>query len=302
MASTMPHRTMLPYSGFTLRETALERVQAALAAVAICLFVVCGVQITVWLLMLERDGIPGPRPIPDPPLGGPILIASADFGLNSNVSDSLAIESPDDQDFRSSLQHSVLTDAIAIEQIAEFAEPVSSEPGSSLDNEQVTGESTGAFGTDATVGEGSGQAVPLHRRWVIQFGEPWTVEQYAECLDQLGIEVCAVQTDGQRIYLRNLSTNPVRQSVSSTERSRRFAAAWSDGELQQLDSILFDRAHVDVSNATIVHVFTESLVQELQKLEMRHDGLSLEQIRRTTFSVRKSGNRFQLVVVSQRQR
>ena len=296
MASVMPHRTVLPYNGFTLRETTLERVQAALLSIVVSLVIVCGTLIVTWTLMWIVVSPTGPG-IEDTVLTGPIEV-----GQEAESFLSFVIETPSDQEFVSSSRHSVFTDSQTIEQVVSFAESTSFEAASAATGSRVTGEAGSPFGTDHANGRATGRTVPLHRRWIIQFDRPWTVEDYSACLEQLGIELCAVQPGGHRIYLQNISTKPVPEQVNSAGSEDRFSAAWSDGELQQLDQALFNEAGVDVSAATVVHIFPDSLVDDLERQEVGYVGLPLPQIRRTTFAVRKTGGRFQFVVVGQRQR
>ena len=137
------------------------------------------------------------------------------------------------------------------------------------------------------------------RRWVFEVQPPRDAGSYARMLDQLGIELGAAFPDGRIVYLSHSGGQAVFRTADSAAADQRFFATWSRGELQELDEELFELAGLDVARAKVVHLFPESLEQELARRETAFAGRSADQIHRTWFEIGADGSEFGISVIRQ---
>jgi hypothetical protein len=144
--------------------------------------------------------------------------------------------------------------------------------------------------------------VPAEQRWLIQFDQQLTAGQYAAWLDQFDIELCAILPNGRMAYLSELSGDRVHRDEPASNGDTRLITEWADGQLQQLDRQFFEQAGIDVSAAVIVHRFSPQTEQLLEELEQAYQGLATENVRRTWFSVRRTGDQFEFRVIRQNRR
>ncbi len=154
------------------------------------------------------------------------------------------------------------------------------------------------------LGEGD-DVVPMHQRWELRF-QAGSLGQYAQQLDQLGIELACVGGSPDIEYATSLSKSPQKRIGAAQEANQlqRVFFAWrSDNPLKRFDEQLLSQAKIKTEGRLILKFCSQDLKERLLKLErdaLQSKGYdSVKQIARTVFETRPSANGFELAVVEQ---
>lgn len=136
-------------------------------------------------------------------------------------------------------------------------------------------------------------------RWIFEFPEDQTEEEYARLLDTLGVELATPAGAKMLAYAGQFSGRPAIRTAPFREEPRMYFC-WSDITRRALDVALLRKAGVRVINEAIVLQFLPDAVQgRLAKLEHDYRNRTPAEIRRTRFRVVRLGGGFDFEVVQQ---
>jgi hypothetical protein len=163
----------------------------------------------------------------------------------------------------------------------------------------------GGNGPGRGLGDGIGppghrEDAALERHWEVVFSRS-TLDAYAQQLDFFKIELGIILPDNKIIYVYNLAkSKPDSRVVANSAASEnRYYLTWRNGEMQQADRELSERAGVDVAESFIVKFLPPQIEARLAGLEKEYAGANATRVRKTRFGVRASGGGFQFFVLEQ---
>lgn len=143
--------------------------------------------------------------------------------------------------------------------------------------------------------------IPPEQRWLIRFADKLSLEEYARQLDFFHIELGVVLPDGRLAYLEQLATDAprVRYAVPGAKDNRLYMS-WQNGDRQAADRLLFAKAGVSVSgDSRSFHFYSAEIEKRLLQLEHDYKNRTVQQIRRTYFTIEKRGRGYEFVVIRQ---
>lgn len=138
------------------------------------------------------------------------------------------------------------------------------------------------------------------RRWEVSFDKT-SLDAYARQLDFFGIELGVLLPDGRLAYALNLTKSKPdsRFADNPHETERRYYLTWRKGSLLKADRELLSRAGIDAGNGIILKFLPPKLEAQLVALAKSHAGSKAENVVRTRFGLRPSGNGFAFFVLEQ---
>jgi hypothetical protein len=175
--------------------------------------------------------------------------------------------------------------------------------------DEARGLQVGSRGTDRRpqIGDGSGhtRGVPPNRRWEIVFEKGLTIEQYAEQLDFLKVEL-AIVSDGRLYRVSEFASgHPAVRVVEPGSTNREICFVWRDEARRQVDLTLLRRADIPSvpDGALVMHFFTASTERRMADIEREvaraRGHTTLRDVAKTRFVVRNIGGGYQLEVSEQ---
>ena len=149
----------------------------------------------------------------------------------------------------------------------------------------------GKQGDGRTKGHGPGLAGRI-RRWEFNFDRVMTVDEYATMLDSFGIELGVLRPGGKVVYVSRLSeeTPLVREGVSAEE--NRYYTTWIDGDRENADRELLDKAGVDHRGRIILKFLPPQLEAELAAMEKAKAGDREPNIKGSYFRVVREDGKY----------
>lgn len=298
MSEVLSHRELRTVNGrlSSLAETRFDKVMSSQITLLLSLSLLVMALFAVWMC----------RPVSDSAsqqfqAGG--LVSADSPQADSSLLD---VVSPQvDQADRSLINDQVevdltqLTDHVAL--MADSASQVATVSESLGDRESgVPDAAEGSGGQPFGQGASNRSGLPREQRWLIEYSEQADLKSYAAMLTSFNIEIAAVYSDGRLVYLAQpgAESRIVQSSVGTDD--QRLMMSWADGGRRVADLALLESAGVDdADKALVVHFFPEEVEQQLKRLELEFGGHSESIIRRTLFSVRRSGGGFEFFVVRQ---
>jgi hypothetical protein len=280
-----------------MHETRYDLASSALIAGAVGLGALVALLIAVWLSNL----------LPENVTLTPMMEAGDGGWEDGDPNETLNVESPEDPTDDPSLSNDqqetqleqVLEQVIQVsDSAAQLTAPTEFSDSSSGGN-PGSAEGTGGrpYGSG---GPGRGGA-KREQRWFVQFADKGDLKSYARQLDFFGIELGVVFRDGRIIYVKNLSTSPVKREERVSSDDQRLFMNWEGGDRIKADRELLASVGVaDAENGTILHFYPTQTEQMLARLEQDYANRPPEQIRRTYFQVKRDGNAFEFTVSSQK--
>jgi hypothetical protein len=150
------------------------------------------------------------------------------------------------------------------------------------------------------LGFGSGDGgVARELRWSIMYKEGQTVDDYAQQLDALGVELAVVANPEQLLYITNLSSPTPTKRYGLGRSDHRLYFLWQGRGRKQSDIALFRKAGVEVGEENVFQFYSPASEQRLAELEVKYRGRNPGEIRVTRFQVVPKGERFDFEVVAQ---
>lgn len=299
MATTVPDRKARHVTGRVpvMTETKYDLAASALIALAVLLGAFVAVLIAIWLSNL----------IPTKVTLAPFLEAGDGGWEDGDPNESLNVESPEDPSDDPSLSND--QQETQMEQVLEQVVTVSDTAAALVAPNQFS-DATGGGNPGSAVGTGGrpyGSGGPgrggakREQRWFVQFAEKGDLRSYARQLDHFGIELGVAFKDGRIVYVGSLSTTPQKREERVSAGDKRLFMNWQGGDRIKADIELLEKAGVpDAKSGTILHFYPRETEESLARLENAYANRPPEQIRRTYFQVRKTGNSFEFVVSSQK--
>lgn len=149
-------------------------------------------------------------------------------------------------------------------------------------------------------GPGDGPGIPRHLRWEIVYESGSTLDAYARALDEFGIELGVLESDGQVTYVGELSSEKPNVRTSGTSGEQRLHFAWKKSPRQQADQELLKKAGVAWNGRPILQFIPADVENQMANLErIKADGRPVERIRKTIFGVRQQGQTHAFYVIKQ---
>jgi hypothetical protein len=136
-------------------------------------------------------------------------------------------------------------------------------------------------------------------RWSIYFPEGITTEEYAELLDQFGIELGVLQPGGQVLYASQLNEDVPATRTGAAGDEGRMYLSWTRGDLADADRTLLIKADIDPGTLPVLHFLPAELEVTLSSVERESGGLRSAQIARTQFGLRRVNGTWQFFVLEQ---
>ncbi len=160
----------------------------------------------------------------------------------------------------------------------------------------------GGFGDGRGLGHGPGKG-GRPRNWEIYFQKGSTLDLYARQLDYFGIEIGMVRPGSKIEYAFNFthSKPDTRTITEAYKNEKRYWLRWTQGDLEQADRELVEKAGLDPSGWLFKFVPLET-EKKLWYLEQTQAGVGTERaksIKRTRFGVRTTGSGFEFFVLEQ---
>lgn len=280
-------------------ETFFEVATSAQIAIVWALAAFAGLLIAIWLsnLIPEEDIIE-------------VVMTSGDGGFEDGDPDESldveSIEDPTDDPSVSNDQDMVQLEEIT-EQVVTLSETASAltQPNAYTDP-NAGGNPGSAEGTGGrplgTGGKGRG-GTKREQRWVVEFADKGNLKSYARQLDFFNIEIGCAFTDGRIFYVKGMSGNAVKREARLSGDDKRLYMNWQGGERVKADLELLSKAGVpDPSSGTVLHFYDPATEQIMARVELKYADKPIEQIRRTYFQVRRSGNGYEFFVTDQKLR
>lgn len=221
------------------------------------------------------------------------------------------VESPEDASEDPSLANEE-TDVTELEEVIEqISDVVDDAAAITAPNESASSRNTGPDVADGTggrplgTGGGGRGGTKREQRWIVEFADKGDLNGYAAQLDFFGIELAALfPSEGRLVYMSNMredrpSTREIGENAGSGE--QRMSLSWADGseERRQADVELFQKAGVDASSAAILHFYPAETENMMATIEQEYGGRAVEEIRKTYFRVRRTGNSYEFYVQKQ---
>ncbi len=272
-----------------LQITRYEKFVAALMTTATAASAMFVLAVVVW----GMNAIPAASgPLPPPGIERP-LSQDADPALSESI-----VESPEAVENDQSVSNEQPA-ATSLEEI-ENVEAVAAEAGSVSPPNEITpaqtslpNEATGTGGQPIGGGNEKGSSTFSNQRlsrWVFEYRNVESVDQYARWLEALEIQPAAVFTGtGRIVYLSELTASvPQTKSMNQSEVGveNRFHISWESdsADFQKADQELFHRAEIDVLDSKIYHFVSAATEAHLAKLGriLRETQMSLRSVEPTS--------------------
>ncbi|MEQ9408332.1 MAG: hypothetical protein RIK87_11425 [Fuerstiella sp.] len=301
MPTTVPDRKSRHVTGRVpvMSVTSYDIATSAQIAGAIGLAAFAALLIAIWLsnLLPENTVVP-------------VEMTSGDGGWeDGDPNESLDVESPEDPSDDPSLSND--QNVSQLEQITEQVMTLSESAASLTQPNTFTDPSGGGNPGSAegsggrpygSGGPGSG-GTKREQRWVVEFADQGNLKSYARQLDAFKIELACAFKDGRIYYLSSMSTSPVLREARLSADDQRLFMNWEGGDRVKADLELLTKAGVpDAASGKVLHFYDPATEQMMARLEQEYGNKPLEQIRRTYFEVKRSGNGYEFVVVNQKLR
>ena len=150
-------------------------------------------------------------------------------------------------------------------------------------------------------GQGGNASVPRWERWEVRFNTT-SLGAYGKQLDSLDIELGAVGGGRDQIdYAADFGKATPSRRAGPTAAEKRLYMSYRSGQLKEFDRQLLAKAGIPTRNRMVLQFYPRNLENTLASLEMQKaGGRPLKSIRKTVFSLRKAGNRYQFEVTEQR--
>ncbi len=174
----------------------------------------------------------------------------------------------------------------ALETVSEVVSAQPVEPELDLSDRRPAGRGTGR-GRGMGSGEGDGQGVPREERWELLYPSA-SLAEYARQLDYFGIELAAVGGGQSQVDYAFHLAKPKPDRRQGTDDSRLYFRWSRESATKEADQQLLQRAGIDVRNRIILKFIPPKLENQCALLErdfLRGKNLTLDQVRRTVFSV-----------------
>ena len=157
----------------------------------------------------------------------------------------------------------------------------------------------GKRGDGRTKGEGFGQTGGRQRRWEFLFEKGITVPEYARMLDHFGIELGVLRPGSVVVYVSHLTAvqPTVREGVTVDE--KRYYLTWAKSDADSSDRELLEKAGVTIKGSPILKFLPSPLEVELETLEREKAGVRANDVRITSFGVKRQGGTPRFVVLDQ---
>lgn len=262
-----------------ISETRHERVNAAVWTAFLGLLGLCVAFATLWLMMPEKVIARTP---PEEIIH---IIEKSDPNYDLKP---IVLESPEDQQTNELQTSENLQDLMSTVQSTDLVSQTAT-ASAGLEGEPEKGESV-----DGTGDSIESRQIITRGTWLFEISVPLTRTEYIQLLDQMGLQLAAVYSDGRVVYLDNLSGTPSTKTDLAAKENR-FYTQWNNGNLLQFDRDMFAEAGVDVSSAKLVQLFSPELEGRLQQLAAE----ASEQPKadhRTWFRLVRSGSGFEFQV------
>ncbi|MBI1900502.1 MAG: hypothetical protein HYS13_05235 [Planctomycetia bacterium] len=131
--------------------------------------------------------------------------------------------------------------------------------------------------------------VPVSRRWEFVLPEGITVGEYADYLDELGMELAVLMDDGKIEYVAKLAqAMPTRRQGTTAAETRPYLT-WQRGDLIEADRQILAKAGLEAAQRIVLHFWPQGAQDKLAQLEKAFQNRSADQIFRTRFGVRRAG-------------
>jgi len=154
-------------------------------------------------------------------------------------------------------------------------------------------------------GDGDLNVIPRVERWRIRLTEN-NVDGFARLLDDMQIEIGALGGGIKSVdYATGLSGAIKKRSVEGGKNEKRLFFAPTDKQSELWTRQLLGKANIQTQGRVILHFYSvkaENLLAEVENAAFQKAGKRLDEVRRTYFSVRRSGGSFQFVVDKQEYR
>jgi len=156
----------------------------------------------------------------------------------------------------------------------------------------------GRGGPGLGYGPGDG-GVAREQRWSIMYKEGQTVEDYAQQLDALGVELAVVANAEQLLYITDLSSPAPTKRYGIGRSDHRLYFLWQGRGRKQSDIALFRKAGVEVGAENVFQFYSVNAERRLAELEVKYKGRNAGEIRVTRFQVVHKGESYDFEVVAQ---
>ena len=278
-----------------LRTTTYDRSSAALLSLFIGLVVATGIIATLYIAAM-----------PDPPakIVAVELIDEATGGEEDGEPDStLLVESelapqPDAAPVEQDADQTELQETL--EQITDLAEQaveiVPDQAGVAAISSGVAGSADGSGLPSLGSGPGSG-GVPRSQRWLVNFADGASLDEYARQLDYFGIELGAIMPDGTLKFASDLSAaRPKTRQISDGSKEERLYMNWQGGARKLADQQLLGKAGINAEGRPVLHFYPKQTENLLAQLEKKATTRKISEIRRTYYDVRRAAGAYEFKV------
>ena len=161
------------------------------------------------------------------------------------------------------------------------------------------GSGRGLGSRDGGPGTGSGDVIPEHKRWKIEY-ESESIELYAKQLDHFNIYLGAFSLNSNDIALvRNVSRGGQVEMSDRKRQSKTLRFEHQKPRMRRWDQNMCKAAGVDLSGRRTVQFYPMETRITLRTVEQQHltsIGRSLNEVRRTIFKVEAVGGGFEYKV------
>ena len=278
-----------------LRTTSYDRSSAALLATLIGLLLTTAVITTLYIA--TRPAAPPklvPIEIPDEATGG-----SEDGEPDSTLQveselapqpDAAPVEQDSDQiELQETLE--VITELADV-----AAEMVPEQTGQSAVNTGIAGTAVGTGAAALGAGGSGNGGVPRSQRWLVNFSDGASLDEYARQLDFFGIELGVIKSDGTLVFASNLAGTPKSRVVTDGSQEKRLYMSWQGGPRKLADQKLFAKAGVNAEGRPILHFYPKNTENMLALLEKEASNRDVLQVRRTYFDAIETGRGYEFRV------
>lgn len=177
-----------------------------------------------------------------------------------------------------------------LETVSEVVSEQPLEPELDLVDRRPAGRGTG-HGRGIGSGDGDGRGVPREERWELLYPSA-SLDEYARQLDYFGIELAAVGGGQSHIDYAFHLAKPKPDRRQGTDDSRLYFRWSREGATKEADLQLLQRAGIDAHDRILLKFIPAQLENQCALLErdfLRDKHLTLDQVRRTVFSVVRTG-------------
>jgi len=159
--------------------------------------------------------------------------------------------------------------------------------------------SGGKRGDGRTKGEGVGKVGGRPRRWMFLFEKGITVPEYARLLDLSGIELGVIRSGGKVVCVSHLAAAKPTVREGATVDEKRYYLTWTKSDTDAADRELLEKAGVSNEGRPILKFLPSTLESELETMEREKAGSCANDIRMTSFGVKRQGNALKFLVLDQ---